>query len=179
MKPFLIAICTYAIFVLHSALARDLAISGITPHIILAGLIVMSARVGAPQGVLLAAGWGLLADCLAEGRLGPAMICYVFVAISLHRGTRRWKTSAPWKYAALSIPLIWGSLIACEFLRGFPTGRFPDLAAVAFHAAGCAVYTGLLAAAADRAIRFAMPGLKAELPPSAPAVSNKWRMLTE
>lgn len=179
MKLLIIATCTYAIFVLHAAFARDLAISGIAPHLILAGLVVISVRVGAAQGMLLAAVWGLLADCLTEGRLGPHVVCFAIVVGILHRNRNQRRSSDSWKLAALSIPMVWGVLLAVQFWHSLAEGRTRDFTAVAIHAAGSAVYTGLVVAGAAYALRHVAPASADRTDPSSPSVSNKWRMLTE
>ena len=71
---------TYLIFVLHSALRTMFSRRGYAPHLVLAGLILMCARNAGRAGICLAALWGLLADCLSEGRLGPGLMIFVLSA---------------------------------------------------------------------------------------------------
>lgn len=179
MKPLLLIACTYTIFVLHSALARDLAIAGFAPHLILAGLIVMTVRVSRAQGVLLAASMGLLADCLTEGPLGPNLICCTLVSAVLPQVASKWRDRIPLKLAVTSIPLIGCALLVSPVWHSFAGGRTIDVVVLAINATGSALYTAMLVCVVAWAVQFIVPGATERSTPSSPSVSNNWRMLTE
>ncbi len=179
MKFVLVAACTYAIFVLHSALAHDLTIAGIAPHLVLAGLVVIVVRVGHVQGMLLAATWGALADCISEGRLGPNIVCYAIATLILHRTANQSRINSTWSLAALSLPLIGSVLLIGQFWRSFADGRTIDFARLAVNSAGSAVYTSIIVAGAAYVLRLIVSGSTERPDPASPSVSNRWRMLTE
>jgi rod shape-determining protein MreD len=169
---------TYTMFALQASLARDVAIFGFTPHLILAGLAVMTVRSACAQAMLQAAAWGLLADCVTEGRLGPQMVSFTIFAVMLQRTANRRSINVPWKLAASSIPLCWGALLADQLWRALADARPIDYVALTVQAAGSAIYTGLIALGAAYILRFCAPASTESTIPSAPCVSNKWRMLT-
>jgi rod shape-determining protein MreD len=179
MKLLILTTVTYTIFVLQASLAREVAIFGITPHLVLAGLALMTVHSARAQAVLQAAVWGLLADCVTEGRLGPQMVCFtIFAVILQHTANRRW-INVPWKLAASSIPLVSGALLVDQLSRALVGGRAIDYLALAIQAVGSAVYTGLIVLGAAYTLRYMAPASTERTAPSAPCVSNKWRMLTE
>jgi hypothetical protein len=179
MKFLLLATVTYTIFSLHASIARDLAISRFVPHLILAGLAVMTVRRTLQESLVLAAVWGLLADCLSEGRLGPGIVSFAMFALILNRLPAPRQTIVPWKLASVSIPLVWCVLLGDQFLHNLADGRTNDWLAVAIQAAGSAIYTGLVVLAAAYGLEVVAPAPTQNIVSSAPSVSNHWRMLTE
>ncbi|HEY3968397.1 MAG TPA: rod shape-determining protein MreD [Planctomycetaceae bacterium] len=179
MKFVLIAACTYAICALHSAIAHDLAIAGIAPHLILAGLVVIVVRVGQAQGVLLAAVWGVLADCLSEGRLGPQIVCYAIATLILRYAANQSRINSTWSLAALSLPLIGSVLLINQVCRSFADGRSIDFVPLAIHSAGSALYTGVIVMGAAYVIRLFASDVTERSATASHSVSNQWRMLTE
>jgi rod shape-determining protein MreD len=177
-KLLIISICTYTIFVLHTSLTRDLAIAGIAPHLVLAGLAVMTTRVERVQAVWLAAAWGLLADCLAEGRLGSSMVCFTIFAVFVQPASHPGRTGFAWKLGALSIPVGWGLLLADQLWRGLGRELKIDIGALAIQAAGTSIYTGLIIAGAAFALQILSPVSTESEISSTRTVSNQWRMLT-
>lgn len=179
MKHIILVVCIYSIVVLHSALARDLAVSGFAPHLILAGLVVITVHVSRAQGIFLAALLGLTADCLAEGRLGLNLIGWVIAAAILQRAASPRGVPVPWKLAASSMPLVWGLLFGGQWLGSLADGRNIALAVLAIQSAGAALYTALIVAVAAYAVRMLVPVATEHAAPAGPTVSNTWRMLTE
>jgi cell shape-determining protein MreD len=180
MKILLLAAITYAIFALQSAIARDLTLAGFTPHLVLASLVLLTARMTRAGGIWLSAIWGLLADsCLGDGRLGPHIACFILFVLFLQRAKAWQWCVTPWKLAAVSLPLVAATLFAEHLLRGMADRRGINVMAAAIQSAGIALYTMFIVAAmASLWQRFApLPVDRGESRPA--SVSNSWRMLTE
>jgi rod shape-determining protein MreD len=178
MQWFLIVAWTYLVFVLHSSVAKGLAIGGCAPHLVLAGLILMAVRVSGRHGLLLAALWGLLSDCLSDARLGADIIGFVLTALVVQWCGMRLGRSSPWRLGGLSAVLIWCASVLSAGLRMHADGRVASLWACCVTALGSALYTGALVGIASLAERSTGRSTTSESA-AAPSVSNKWRMLTE
>jgi rod shape-determining protein MreD len=169
---------TYLIFVLQSSVARELAMGGCAPHLALAGLTLMAARVSGRRGLLLAGSWGLISDCLSDERMGAGVIGFVLAALVVQQGGIRLDLSSPWRLGALSAAVVWCSIACSAWLRIEAHGRPDSLSSYCLAALGSALYTGALVGVASLARRF-MGRQTTRDSAAAPAVSNKWRMLTE
>ena len=169
---------TYFIFVLQSSVARELAIGECAPHLVLAGLILMAVRVPGRNGLLLAALWGLLSDCLSDARLGADIIGFVLATLVAQWGGIRLGLSSPWRLGGLSVVLVWCASVLSAGLRMHADSRVASLAACCITALGSALYTGAVVGVASLAARFIGHGMTSDSA-AAPSVSNKWRMLTE
>jgi rod shape-determining protein MreD len=170
---------TYLVFVLHSAFSTILTVAGYTPNLLLAGLVVITCRIAGRQGLLAAALWGLLADCLTESRLGAGMVCFSLAAYLLQGGSMRWNGRIPWRIAAFSLPLTWAAMVGMAVLRAQTDGRPSDHYGLCIHAAGSAIYTAVVIVAAEIAVRLIRGSSTAGATIAAPTVSNRWKMLTE
>jgi rod shape-determining protein MreD len=170
---------TYLVFVLHSGLAREAAVGGCAPHLVLAGLVLMVLRITGREAIALAAVWGFLSDCLVEGRLGVDVMFFVLTTMALRQLNARWNLRSPWRAAVVSMTFVWGELVASGSFRILAEGQTPDLPPLAHSAAGSAVYSGLLVAMLALAARLVARDAIDDDASAAPAVSNKWRMLTD
>ena len=170
---------TYLIFALHSTVAPSLAFAGYVPNLVLAGLVIMTCRISGKAGLMAAALWGLLADCLADGPLGAGIACFSLSTWMLQRCTTRWRNNLSWRIAVVSAPLIWLDSVGMAYLRGQFGGHPADLPALCAFAAGSAIYTGLVIAVAESAKRIVRGTADEHVAVAGPTVSNKWRMLTE
>jgi rod shape-determining protein MreD len=170
---------TYLVFVLHSAVAARLAVAGYPPHLVLAGLILMARRMTPRQGLLAAALWGILTDCLTNGRLGAGIVCFSLTRWVLQRCLGRRSSSLPLRLAVCSTTLIWANIVGMAVLRGLSDGQAFDLRELCVTAAGSAVYTGIIIAAAEFANRYARGDSGGDDAVAAPTVLNRWKMLTE
>jgi rod shape-determining protein MreD len=170
---------TYLVFVLHSGFARELAIGGCAPHLILAGLVLMIVGANGSEGIALAAVWGVLSDCLVEGRLGADVVGFSLAAFAIRQLSGRWNLRAPWRAGAISVALVWGVVVASTSVWVLADGRTPELATLAVSAAGSAIYTGLLVAALSLAAQLVRRDATNDDADAVPLVSNKWKMLTE
>jgi len=173
-----IVLWTYLVFVLHAGFARELQIGKCTPHLALAGLIPLAVRASGRRGIVVAAVWGLLSDCLSDGRLGTDVIVFVLAACCTRRAGARWNLIAPWRTGVFSAVTAWGALVACASLRLLSAGGSPPFTALGLQAAGSAVYTGLLAALVALTARIVWRSTDGDESAPAPQVSNKWRMLS-
>lgn len=170
---------TYLIYVLHSGFARELTIAGCTPHLVLAGLLLMTIRIGGRQGVLLAGGWGLLSDALSDGQLGADVACFACLVCMVQRLNARWNLSSPWRLGAISVVVVGAEVVASTSLRMSVGGQSLHLPTILAHAAGSALYTGLVVAVASFAAQIVLRQPAGTAGAAAPTVSNRWRMLTE
>jgi rod shape-determining protein MreD len=168
---------TYVIFVLQTCAAHELAIGKCAPHLLLAGLMLMAARVSGRQLWYLAALWGFLSDCLSDACLGADVIGFVLAALLVKWGDMRLGLNSPWQRGTLAAALVWCSVILSTKLR-MPSDQSVSLWTLSIAALGTAVYTGALVGLASRAACLIgmqkRPGSQA-----ATVVSNSWRMLTE
>src|SRR5947207_10947643 len=90
-----ITLWTYLVFGLHLSLTVSLAVAGFAPHLVLAGSVLLTCRTTARQGLLLGALWGLLADCLPDGRMGAGIICFSLSTWALQRCTWQSHSTVP------------------------------------------------------------------------------------
>src|ERR1700730_5369420 len=127
MKCLYIISWTYLVFVLQSGFARELAICGCAPHLVLAGLVLMTVRTRGRQGLLLAAGWGLLLDCLGTGRLGVNLVALTLAALTVQEIHARWPLESPWRLGALAAVVIGIEHVATSGLRMLADGQSPNL----------------------------------------------------
>jgi hypothetical protein len=178
MKWLCISGWTYLVFVLHSGIAREMAVGGCAPHLILAGFILMILWTTGREAAALAAAWGFLSDCLVEGRLGADVVAFVLVAFAVRQLSVRWNPRAPWRAGAIAVAVVWGEFVAIGSFRMLADGRTPHLAALVLPATGSAIYTGLLVAMLALATRLVSRDSTDDDAAAVPAVSNKWRMLT-
>jgi rod shape-determining protein MreD len=178
MQWLLIIAWTYLTFVLQSSVARDMAIGGCAPHLIFAGLVLMAVRVSGRNGLLLAALWGLLSDCLSDARLGADIIGFVIAAWVMQWGGIRLELGSPWRLGGLSTVVIWCASVLSVWLRMHADGRVASLWAFGVTSLGSALYTGAIVGIASRAARFVGRNTTRDSAVT-PSVSNKWRMLTE
>lgn len=170
---------TYFVFTLHSTLAVSLAVAGFTPHLVLAGLTLLVSRTTARQGLLTAALWGLLADCLTDGRSGAGVICFSLTTWILQKFMEPANYGPTWKILALSVPVTFANIVGTAALRTLADGHLVDLREFCLLAAGSAVFTGILVAIAEPAIRLVRGKGREEVGVVVPTVSNRWRMLTD
>jgi rod shape-determining protein MreD len=179
MKSLSILLWTYVVFVLHSALAARLAIGGCSPHLALAGLVLMAVRMGGRQGLLVAAGWGFLSDLLTGDRLGADVACFVAACFIVQCVGARWDLRSPWKVGALSIAVVWCVIAVTLSLRMLPDIHGPGAVALCAFASGSALYSGILVAAVSLLAKAVLRQPSRDAVAPSPSVSNKWRMLTE
>ena len=169
---------TYLMFVLQSSMAHGLSIGGCAPHLVLAGLILMAVRLSGRNGLLLAALWGLLSDCLSDARLGADVIGFVLVTLVAQWGDVRLGLRSPWRLGGLSVVLVWSASVLSNGLRMHADGRLASFRSFCITALGSALYTGAIVGIASLVARFIDRKATSDSA-AAPAVSNKWRMLTE
>jgi len=170
---------TYLVFTVQTAFASSLAIGGCAPHLVLAGVVLMTRRVPERTGLVVAGVWGLLSDCLTDGRLGPDVVAFVLAAALMSRLSDRWNLKSPGISAAAGVAIVWVALVISAALRMVPDGRIHALATLAGHAARSAIWTGALVAIATLAARLVLRSPAESDPAATPPMSNKWRMLTE
>jgi len=179
MKLLLTAIATYCVFVLQTSLADAWSVAGCVPNLPLAGLIVMAGLGPSRQRIVTAAAWGLIADCLADGRLGPALICFTVCFLVVERSHLRWGLGSPVRLIAISVPLVLLESLLTSALRVTLEGRPLDTGRLGFLALGSTAWTIAVVASLTIVVTFVSNRSRDQSAPGAPALSNKWRMLTE
>lgn len=179
MKWFLVAPATYLVFALQTALADTLTVAGCVPNLALAGLLIMASRGSGWRQLVTAAAWGLIVDCLADGRLGPDLICCTACLLVFERCHQRWNLGSPWRLIAVSIPLVLLETAVTGALRATLDGRAVDWQRLAVFAVGSTTWTVIVVAGlAFAGVLVGHRGNEAN-GAAAPALSNRWRMLTE
>jgi rod shape-determining protein MreD len=179
MQTLLIAVATYCIFTLQTAIAGSLSVAGCVPNLVFAGLLVLAPRLTGSQRLVTAAVWGLIADCLADGRLGPDLVCCTICILVVERCQTRWQPAAPLTLIVLAIPLTLFESAATATLRLALDGRNLEWQRLCLGTAGSAVWTVCVVALLAVAANLIGNRTHDRSPPDAPALSNKWRMLTE
>lgn len=178
MKPISLTLLTYAVFVLQVTLAPALQVQSVTPHLVLLALVSVVLQVGGRQGLLCAATWGLLGDCLSATCVGPGVIAFPCLALVLQIVRRRSTLKSPVSVALLATLLICGCLAAMTALNCWHTGL--TLARSLFiQDAMVSAYTGVVLFGlllAHQSLNSMLPAARNR--PSA-TVANRWRMLTE
>lgn len=178
MKWLILVLWTYVAFVVQSSFASKLAIAGCAPHFVLAGLILAILHFSASQAVLLAACWGLISDCLSNGRLGVDVACFAVSALAIQSLLARKHLGSQARLAALTGFLVLANVIGSAGLRSVSDVDGPAFAALCGRAAGSAAYTAaLIALVSFSGMVFRRPSL-ADTAAGGPSVSNRWRMLT-
>jgi len=179
MKWLLVVPATYLVFALQTGLADSLTIGGCVPNLPLAGLLIMASRGSGWRQLVTAAAWGLIADCLADGRLGPDLIAFAVCLVVFERCHMRWNLGSYWRLVAMSIPLVLLETAVTGALRASLDGHAVDFQRLCLFAAGSTVWTVVVVA--GLAFVGALVGNRAHYgnETAAPALSNRWRMLTE
>jgi rod shape-determining protein MreD len=179
MKLLLTLIATYLVFVLQTSLADVWSIAGCVPNLPLAGVIVMAGLGSGRRRIVTAAAWGLIADCLADGRLGPALIGFSLCFLVIERCHLRWGLGSPVRLIAISVPLVLLESTVTSALRVTLERRPLDLGRLGFLALGSTAWTVAVIAGLTIIVTIASNRSRDRSVPGAPALSNKWRMLTE
>lgn len=178
MKWLTLILWTYLVFVVQSSFAWKLAIAGCSPHLMLAGLIVTTLHFSMRQAVLMGASWGLISDCLNDGRLGADVASFALTALAVHSVLVRKNPGSQVRLVALTGILVWSTIIGSAGLRNVHDVQGSALAALCGRAAGSAIYTAALVALVSLGgVIVRRPPLADAVPP-APSASNRWRMLT-
>lgn len=178
MKPISLPILTYAVFVFQATLAPAVAIERVTPHFVLLALVPVVLHAGGRQGLMCAAAWGLLTDCLSAGCLGPGVVAFTGLAVVLQGIRRRSTLTSPVSVALLAMTLMGGCLagmgaLACWHARQ-PIDRSLFVQSVLVSGYSSAVLFGMLMLR-----RLLNPFLPAARSAPAATVANRWKMLTE
>jgi rod shape-determining protein MreD len=170
---------TYAVFVLQTALAPEIALRGIPPQFVLGALVLLLPRVSRNEGLWLAATWGMLSDCLTSGRVGPGIAtCVLMAAIITRICPSAWMLTSTGS-ALLAIPLLALLEFGLEVVRLSLASKSVPWNQIAIGTLGTALYTAVLIAVGNAFLNWAKratrrPGRSADSP-----VMNSWRMLTE
>jgi rod shape-determining protein MreD len=179
MKFALLIAITYAVFVLHVAFARELAVGGAMPHIIAAGLAVFATRLPRWHALGLAVLWGLLADGLSGDRFGPHLAVFVVLVQALRVSARRPTGVRPWVAAVLTAPGAGCALAASHLANRMGDLNGAALATIVTHAAGSGVYTAIMVAAFGAIGRWFFHVSRDAVSPEVPTLAHPWWLLTE
>src|SRR5437016_1278073 len=128
MKWLTLVLWTYLIFVVQSSFASKLAIAGCSPHLVLAGLIATILHFSARQAVLAGACWGLISDCLGDGRLGVDIAGFALTALIVHSVLVRKNLDSRVRLATVTAILVWATIIGSASLRSVGDDRGPAFA---------------------------------------------------
>lgn len=179
MNYALLATLTYATFVLQSTLAPDLAVSGIVPQFVPLVLLLTALQLRGRAGLLLAAGWGLLSDCLGPDTFGPDVVCFSLAVYLLQQIRRHALLHSPVGKGCMLALLISFTSSGSAMLHDWRAHQAIDYVATFRQSAYTAGYSGTIGLAlllVSQALSSLIPQLR-----QAPAadVANRWNMLTE
>ncbi|MSR57989.1 MAG: hypothetical protein EXS05_09975 [Planctomycetaceae bacterium] len=175
----LIAAVTYAAFVLQSSLVPLVFPNAWAPNLIVAGLVWMVWRSSGRTAIVVAAGWGLIADGLSPGGLGINVVGFVAAAWLIQLACCRLPRlpvvllSALLALTALVVPTV-TAVIGLALAR-----EVVDIRSLLMQGTGSAVSTGLLAMGLLLAWRMVFDPQANSDDRQTVAVSNRWSMLTE
>lgn len=181
MKSLLILAATYVAFTLQSSLAPEIAIRGFVPHFVLLALTLITLQLGGTEGVLWAAGWGLLSDCFAPAGFGVDAICFLWVAFAVQQVRSYANSKSPLAFSLSCGSVTCAALCGSTAVRLWNAGQPIEIHHVLSHAAGVGAYTGVIGVGLILILRLggiSRPQLPRRTPES-PRVANRWRMLTE
>ena len=179
MNYALLALLTYATFVLQSTLAPDLAVGGAVPQFVPLALLLTALHLRGRDGLVLAAGWGLLSDSLGPDCLGPDVICFSVAVYLLQQIRRHALLHSPIGKGCMLALLIFamtsGSVLIHDWRMHQPLDYATTMRQSAF-AAGYSGAIGLVLLLAWQSLTGLLPQLR---PAPAADVANRWKMLTE
>ena len=171
-------IITYAIFVLQATLAGALEIHGVRPDFVVLGLLMIVPELSGRRVLAVASCWGLLSDGLAPSGVGVNVVCFSIASFGYWHLQQRVAARSTVGRSLLIFPAAMTLLATSCFLRETLAGQVPAIASLLSRAALSAAYTAglsLVIAMLVSAVRWRLSSSE----PAAPAVRNRWRMLTE
>lgn len=168
MRRFILtSLLTYLVFALDSSLAPLMQIAGCRPHVAVAGLVFLSARVSGAAGIFTAAVWGLLADCLADRTLGVDLALFTLSALGLESIRQRGDVPSPVLAGVATFVIALAERAASGGLALLDGSPAADATAVCRYAVGSAAYTASVAIAVALIARLIIerqPGATSRLP---------------
>jgi rod shape-determining protein MreD len=169
---------TYFVFVCETTLMPLLGWGTLAPRVVLAALVWAIWRCESPAGLLIAAGWGLIADGLSTGPLGIDVVAYV-VAAAVVQSIRERSPDSPWVIAITTCLIAFAVPIAGMSLQRAIVQQPLDVESLCLAAAGSAGSTAVLTAILLCVWRMMFGRRTKPDNDSVAHVSNRWRMLTE
>jgi rod shape-determining protein MreD len=142
-------------------------------------MVLMTVRTGGRQHVFFAAGWGLLLDCLGEGRMGVNLVALTLAALAVQSFQAQWPLNSLWRAGVVAAIVVGIEFGVSTVLLILAAGLGPDLRMIVTHAAGSALYSGIVIAVLLRASQMVLRQPSLTAGGIVPTVSNNWRMLTE
>ena len=141
MRFLLLAAILYAAAVLETSLGDVIQVGHVTPDLLAMIAVIWVLLVAGPRAFLAAGAIGLVADLIAPGRVGPAVVCFMLVGYAVNR----LRTKLPPDQLLGQVATVWAavtvltvSLAVGRWLLGeTPVG----LGTLLGRAAGVGVYT--------------------------------------
>jgi rod shape-determining protein MreD len=180
MKVICLTLWTYASFSLHAGLGGDLTYGPFRIHVLWLLLIPTLIRLGERDGLLLAAVWGLLADCLTSSPLGIDCVGFTLAATAIQRLRRLNEIRSLFATALLAAGVVSAEAAAAAAMRFALAGVSIDAADLATRALATGAATalaGFVIGCLTRLIWRQRPSVN-DTRSDANVVTNRWRMLT-
>jgi rod shape-determining protein MreD len=171
---------TYAVFSLHAGLGDSVGYGSFHVHVLWLALVPMVMRLGEREGLLLAAAWGLLADCLNSSPLGIDLAGFTVAATLIQRLRRLNEFRSLFATALLTATAVSVEVALADGLRLALAGVTSDLTNVAIYSLSTGATTATVGFVIGSAIRLIWrPQITTSDERSrSHIVTNRWRMLT-
>lgn len=180
MKAIGLILWTYAVFSLHAGLGDSVGYGSHHVHVLWLALMPTVMRLGEREGLVLAATWGLLADCLTSSPLGIDLVGFTVTATVIQRLRRLNEFRSLFTTALLMATVVFCEVAFADGLRLALAGVTSDVTNLAIHSLTIGATTSLLGFVFACAIRLIWrPQITtSDERSNTHVVTNRWRMLT-
>jgi rod shape-determining protein MreD len=180
MKVIGLTLWTYAAFALHAGLGSDVAYGPSRVHVPWLLLIPTVIRLTERDGLLVAAAWGLLADCLTSSPLGIELIGFTVAATVIQRLRRLNAPRSLFATALLTAGVVSAEVFAADASRLTLAGIPIDAAELAVRSLATGTATagaGFVIGCMTRLVWRRRANTN-DARSGTNVVTNRWRMLT-
>ncbi|MBI5759096.1 MAG: rod shape-determining protein MreD [Planctomycetales bacterium] len=180
MKLIGLTLWTYAAFSLHAGLGDSVGYGSFHVHLLWLALVPTVLRLDEREGLLLAATWGLLADCLTSSPLGIDLVGLAVAATVIQRLRRLNEFRSLFTTALLTATIVSAEIALADGLRLALAGVTSDVTNLAIHSLTTGATTAVVGFVIGCAVRLIWrPQITTSDERSrSHVVTNRWRMLT-
>lgn len=180
MKVISLTLWTYAAFALHAGLGSDVAYGPLRVHVLWLLLIPTVKRLTERDGLLAAATWGLLADCLTSSPLGIDLVGFTVAASLIQRLRRLNEMRSLFATTLLAVGVVSAEVATADAMRLVLAGVSIDVADLAVRSLATGAATagsGFVIGCVTRLVWWRRPDAN-DARSATNIVTNRWRMLT-
>ena len=180
MKVVWLTSWTYAVFALHAGLGDSVGCGSFHVHGLWLALVPTVMRLGEREGLLLAATWGLLADCLTSSPLGIDLVGFTVATTAIQRLRRLNEFRSLFARALLTATVVFAEVAVADGLRLMLAGVTSDVTNLAVHSLSTGATTAAVGFVIGCAIRLMWrpQTTMSDERSRSRVVTNRWRMLT-